>query len=131
LYILLFQLDSDLDCVIAYGAFITLFQLDSDLDCVIAYGAFIILFQLDSDLDCVIAYGAFILLFQLDSDLDCVIAYGAFGGRVDHMFANMHTLYTAHTLAPTIPLYLMDAVNMSCLLHQVWDAESYLTQYWF
>ncbi|XP_052805277.1 thiamin pyrophosphokinase 1-like [Mya arenaria] len=53
-----------------------------------------------------------------DKKLDAVIAYGAFGGRLDHMFANIDTLFTANRLAPGLPVYLCDDQNIACLLQQ-------------
>ncbi|KAH3692733.1 thiamin pyrophosphokinase 1-like [Dreissena polymorpha] len=50
--------------------------------------------------------------------LDCIIAFGAFGGRLDHMFANIDTLYRANQWAPNTPVYLMDNHNISCLLQK-------------
>lgn len=51
--------------------------------------------------------------------LECVIAYGAFGGRMDHVFANINNLYTAYQQAPEQPVYLMDGGNIACLLQKV------------
>jgi len=51
--------------------------------------------------------------------LDAVVAYGRLGGRLDHMFANIDTLYTAAREAPGLPVYLVDEENIACLLNKV------------
>ena len=52
--------------------------------------------------------------------LDAVVAYGRLGGRLDHMFANIDTLYMAAREAPGVPVYLVDEENIACLLNKVY-----------
>lgn len=52
------------------------------------------------------------------TQLDCVIVLGSFGGRLDQIFANIETLFTAKTIIPEIPVYLYSQESMACLLSQ-------------
>ncbi|XP_053373911.1 thiamin pyrophosphokinase 1-like [Mercenaria mercenaria] len=50
--------------------------------------------------------------------VDCIVALSAFGGRLDQQFANINTLFTAHQLEGSIPVYLLSSQSMSCLLQK-------------
>ena len=67
--------------------------------------------------DChpVILHNYAIFVFQLD----CVIVLGSFGGRLDQIFSNIETLFTAKTIIPETPVYLYSQESMACLLSEV------------
>jgi len=48
-------------------------------------------------------------------DYDSIVCLGAFGGRFDHMMANINTLYTAHELQKK-PVYLLSSTQVVSLL---------------
>ncbi|XP_006816711.1 thiamine pyrophosphokinase 1-like [Saccoglossus kowalevskii] len=47
--------------------------------------------------------------------VDCIVVVSAFGGRLDHTFANINTLYLASELTH-LPVYLMGEENIAFLL---------------
>ena len=49
---------------------------------------------------------------------DSIVCLGAFGGRFDHMMANINTLYTAHELQKK-PVYLLSSTQVVSLLQPV------------
>ena len=48
--------------------------------------------------------------------VDCIVAHDSCEGRLDHVMANIDTLFQAPRLT-SIPLYLMSGESLSCLLH--------------
>ncbi|XP_077993715.1 thiamine pyrophosphokinase 1-like [Glandiceps talaboti] len=48
--------------------------------------------------------------------VDCIVVIGAFGGRMDHVMANINTLYIATELTD-VPVYLVGEKNLMCLLN--------------
>lgn len=55
---------------------------------------------------------------KLTTQLDCVIVLGSFGGRLDQIFSNIETLFTAKTIIPETPVYLYSQESMACLLSE-------------
>lgn len=54
---------------------------------------------------------------KIHLQVDCVIAFGAFGGRLDQEFANINTLFMHHSNL-SVPFYLMDSLQIGCLLQK-------------
>eukprot|EP00058_Branchiostoma_floridae_P027198 XP_002612689.1 hypothetical protein BRAFLDRAFT_229265 [Branchiostoma floridae] len=52
---------------------------------------------------------------EQNMQVDYIVSVGAFGGRIDHVMANIHTLYEARSFTST-PVILVDEVSMACLL---------------
>ena len=51
--------------------------------------------------------------------VNSVIVLGAFGGRLDQIFANIETLFTAKNILPGKPVYLFSQESVACLLSEV------------
>ncbi|XP_048238448.1 thiamin pyrophosphokinase 1-like [Haliotis rufescens] len=52
-----------------------------------------------------------------DLQYDFITVIGAFGGRLDHLFGNINTLFLAHTLTKK-PVVLISEGSVACLLGQ-------------
>ncbi|XP_070535528.1 thiamine pyrophosphokinase 1-like [Ptychodera flava] len=54
-------------------------------------------------------------LKSTDVKVSSIVVLGAFGGRLDHIFANVNTLYDASEMTD-VPVYLIGEGNLACLL---------------
>ncbi|KAL3836299.1 hypothetical protein ACJMK2_021736 [Sinanodonta woodiana] len=53
-----------------------------------------------------------------DMQKDAVVILGAFGGRMDHVFGNIDTLFEAGKLMPGVPVYLLSDDSLVTLLEK-------------
>ncbi|ESO93489.1 hypothetical protein LOTGIDRAFT_118906, partial [Lottia gigantea] len=52
-----------------------------------------------------------------DKKIDEYVAFGVFGGRLDHMFGNINTLYEVQHLTDK-PIYCVTDNSLCCLIHK-------------
>ncbi|KAK3588385.1 hypothetical protein CHS0354_024276 [Potamilus streckersoni] len=62
-----------------------------------------------------------------DMQKDAVVILGGFGGRMDHVFANIDTLFVAQKLMPGVPVYLLSDVSLVTLLEKIMKTAELVT----
>lgn len=71
-----------------------------------------------------------LIIAFLDWQIDCIYVYGSFGGRLDHVFANINTLYEATQYTKSDVLHFSED-TVAFLLRSVGKTFLYIVKYLF